>query len=338
MWDKLKDNRIFVGGHRKNGTTVLIALLDGHPDLFIYPYETHFWYSFYPIYAEGNFSVKEKVERITQFLFEDLKEIIQKWLKLDENGLNFSYQELNAKYNEFILKNGNTTKDFFDTMCYLVRELLPCPNYQTHKSIVTKDTMSEIHVNELFKLYPKSTFIHIMRDPRDNCAVIMNGWDKHYKRNYDSKERLFRDAIDRGWLSMRMAIDNQKIYGDEKYLIIKYEDLILNTKATMRKVSKFIGIDFNRLNFDTTFCGIPWEGNSFTNMKYKGVNTSRIGMYRKYLTEDQIKVLEYYFEGEMIHFGYKPDYKRSESVDAVREHYKWFNNNQIYSGKAFRKY
>ena len=86
--------------------------------------------------------------------------------------------------------------------------------------------------DELFKLYPKSKFIHIMRDPRDNCAVIMNGWDKHYKKNYDCKERLFRDAIDRGWLSIRMAIDNQNIYGEDKYLIIKYEDLILDTKET----------------------------------------------------------------------------------------------------------
>ena len=338
MWEEIKKNRIFVGGYRKNGTTLLGAILDGHPDLFVYPYETHFWYSFYPIYAEGNYSIEEKISRVTNFIFGDLKQIIRKWIKLDESDLKFSYETLNTKFTELILKSQKTTKAFFDTLCYVVRELLPCPNYETHKIYVTKDTISELHVNTLFDLYPKAKFIHIMRDPRDTCAVVMNGWDKHYKYQYDSKERLFRDVIDRGWLSMRMGLDNQRVYGEERYLIIRYEDIVLKTEEILEEVVSFIGIDYDKLNIAPTFCGTPWEGNSFTDMKYQGVNTSRIGIFQKGLTEEQVKTLEFYFSEDMSQIGYNLEFERNKTLDAVREHYKWFNNNQLHSGKPYRQY
>ena len=36
-WESIKDNAIFVGGHRKSGTTLISSLLDHHPNLYVYP-------------------------------------------------------------------------------------------------------------------------------------------------------------------------------------------------------------------------------------------------------------------------------------------------------------
>ena len=95
---ELVNNRVFFGGHRKSGTTLPISLLDGHPDLFVYPYETHFWYSFYPLYSGPDIPIEDKNRRILDFIFGDLKQIIHKWMKLDETQLNFSYKELEGRF------------------------------------------------------------------------------------------------------------------------------------------------------------------------------------------------------------------------------------------------
>jgi hypothetical protein len=334
-WTDIKENGIFVGGHRKNGTTLLPAMLDGHPDLFVYPYETHFWFAFYPIYTEGNYTIEEKKERVKDFIFGSLKQTVKKWMKLDEKDLNFSYEKLNEVFDSKITNSSKTAKDFFDAIIFSVREMLPDKNYPTHKMWLEKTTSSDIYINEIFKMYPNSKFIHILRDPRDSWAVIKNGWDKHYKTQYDSIERLFRSVIDRNYLDQRMAIENPQIYGKNKYMVLKYEDLVMEPESTIKDVCSFIGMDYNLVNIEPTFCGIPWEGNSLADIRYKTVATNRIGIYNK-LPMEEIKVLEYYFREYMLKFGYKPMFKQLECVDAVREHYKWFNYNQPYSMKPLR--
>ena len=117
-WDDIKENGIFVGGHRKNGTTLLIAMLDGHPDLFVYPYETHFWYGFYPVYAEGNYLFEQKKQRVKDFVFFSLKQTIKKWMRLEEKDLKISYEELNKIFDERVTNSNKQTKDFFDAIIY----------------------------------------------------------------------------------------------------------------------------------------------------------------------------------------------------------------------------
>ena len=335
-WDKISENCVFIGGHRKNGTTLLPAMLDNHPNLFVYPYETHFWYGFYPMYIEGNYSFKEKKQRVRDYIFFSLKQTIEKWMKLYEKDLKMTYKELYQIFDEKITNSDRTTKDFLNAIIYSAREILPDKNYKTHKMWIEKCTGSDIFANEIFKMYKKAKFIHVLRDPRDNWAVIKAGWDKHYYTQYDSIERLMRSVIDRNYIQQKMAIDNQIIYGKGKYMIIRYEDLIKEPEHTIHDVCQFVDLDYNRVNLEPSFCGILWEGNSLSDIIYKKVSDSRVGIYKK-LPKSEIKLLEYYFRDSMIHFGYTPLFKSKDCVDAVRNHYKWFNYNQQWSMKPLRQ-
>ena len=256
-------------------------------------------------------------------------------MNLKEKDLKISYEELNELFDERVTKSDRTTKDFLDAIIYSAREILPDKNYDTHKIWIEKCTGSDIFANEIFKLYKNAKFIHILRDPRDNWAVIKAGWNKHYHTQYDSIDRLLRSVIDRNYIQQRMAIENQEIYGEDRYMVIKYEDLVIEPEQTIRDVCQFIGLDYDRVNLEPSFCGIPWEGNSLSNIKYKKVSDSRLDIYKK-LPEIEIKLLEYYFRDYMIRFGYTPMFKSKECVDAIREHYKWFNYNQQWSMKPLR--
>jgi len=334
-WNDIRENGIFFGGHRKNGTTLFIALLDNHPKLFVYPYQTHFWYGFYPIFSQKKYTLKEKKERVKSFIFGSLKNTVKIWMKLDEADLNNNYEEMYSLFEKRIDESNGTTKDFFDAILFAVRETLPDKNYETHEKWVEKTTSSEIYANEIFDMYPKAKFIQIMRDPRDCWAVIKNGWDKHYKNQYDSMERLLRSVIDRNYIEHRLCFENRKIYGEERYKVLKYEDLINKPERTLKELADFIGINFDGITMQPSFCGIPWEGNSLSNIKYKTISDERIGIYKK-MPKCEIKTLEYYFGYYMEKLGYELEYDLEDHVEALADHYKWFNFNQQWSMKPLR--
>ncbi|MFW6121219.1 MAG: sulfotransferase family protein, partial [Petrotogales bacterium] len=264
-----------------------------------------------------------------------LRQTIEKWMNLEEKDLRISYEELNEIFDKRVSNSRGTTKDFYDAIIYSAREILPDKNYDTHKMWIEKCTGADIFVNEIFKMYKNTKFIHILRDPRDNWAVIKSGWDKHYHKQYDSMERLMRSVIDRNYIQQKMAIDNQKIYGSDKYMVLKYEDLVTKPKKKIKQVCEFIELDYDKINLQPTFCGIPWKGNSLSDITYNGVNDNRVSIYKK-LPDYDIKLLEYYFRDFMTHFGYEPLFEPTECVDSVREHYKWFNYNQQWSMKPLR--
>lgn len=334
-WNSIKEEGIFIGGHRKNGTTLFLTMLDDHPDLFVYPYQTNFWYGFYPIYAGGNYTYEEKKERVKTFIFGSLKQTIKLWIKNTRlNDYDTISKDLNEIFNNKIDETEGTTKDFFDAILFTVRKVLYNDN-TTHKKWVEKTTSSEIYAREIFNMYPNSKFIQIMRDPRDCWAVIRSGWDKHYNNQYDSMERLLRSVIDRNYIEHRLCFENQEIYGGSKYLVLKYEDLICNTEETLKILTSFIGVKYDELNLQPTLCGVPWEGNSLSDIRYKALSDERIGIYHD-VPKKEIQTLEYYFGEYMQKLGYELKYDLKDHVEAISDHYKWFNYNQQWSMKPPR--
>ena len=320
---------IFIGGHRRTGTTLLASLLDNHTDIWVYPYETHFWYSFYPEYIKKKYTHEDRRKRIL-FIAKDLKQITNKWV-----GKEFDLKRFMGYFDSYMQNHPRNLFGYFYALITSARKI--CLPNEKKRIYITKDTQSEIHANEIFKIFPEAKFINLIRDPRDNFVSVLAGWDKHYKNQYDSKERLLRDFIDRGYLCMDMAKENWIRFGNDKYKNVYYEILAKYPSKVMEELCQWIGVSVDNLKIIPSFCGVEWKGNSFTE-SYKGISKKRIGIYKEILTEYQIKVIEYYFGDLMEYYGYALDYKKEECVDAIREHYKWLNANGFHSGKPYRKY
>jgi hypothetical protein len=60
---------IFIGGHRKCGTTMFLDLLDGHPELCVYPVDLTILYAYFPIYDNENFSTDDRKKRLNTIIF-----------------------------------------------------------------------------------------------------------------------------------------------------------------------------------------------------------------------------------------------------------------------------
>ncbi len=86
-------------------------------------------------------------------------------------------------------------------------------------------------VDQVLDLLPDAKFIHVIRDGRDVVLSLTE------KRKFDLRMAVYR------WLiSVEAGLRNR---GHERYYEVKYEDLILDTENTLRKLMDFLEEDFD---------------------------------------------------------------------------------------------
>jgi hypothetical protein len=93
----------------------------------------------------------------------------------------------------------------------------------------------ERYAPQLFAADPRTKVIHMVRDPRDRYEGSLALWPGGRGRAGGATAR---------WkYSMRLAQRNLRRHSDA-YHIVRYEDLVLHTEATLREVCAFVGEDF----------------------------------------------------------------------------------------------
>jgi hypothetical protein len=312
-------------GHRKTGTTLLSSLLDSHPQLCVFPPDSGFFYGYYPVYDSGEYSDDEKKQRIIDVLFYNFKNDLERWtnLKLD-------HQALAATYLERMRGKECSPERLLSEAIFAFQDTFGDSNASL-KRWVEKTTSTEIYAEEVFQWFPDAKMIHVIRDPRDNFASLKSGWAKRYQKFNDSLERLQQSMIDRGLLGMKLAGLNLERYGEQRYKVILYENLTGNPQEEMENFCKFAEIEFDDILLRPSYFGQPWAGNNFDGLSFDKPSTVNVGRWRERITDHEAALIEFYFENEMMEWGYELAYSTAERIDAAREHYKWYNFAQVYS-------
>jgi hypothetical protein len=331
--DSYIDNPVFLCGHRKAGTTMLVNLLDDVDGLITYPDDSGFFYRYFPRYENNNFTDKEKIKRLSDVIIkEKLTEIIdeidcskdlKKQLIKNQNiffDKMMKYGEVGFSYKDILLHFISSFKEVY----------YPKKNA---KAWVEKTTSTEIYALELSKKFPKAKFIHIIRDPRDNFGSLLSGWDKKYNLVNDSIERLLQSTLDRGLLGMQCAKNNSEILGKERYKVIKFEDITSNTDESMKDIANFIGVAFDNKMLNPTIFGHSWYGNNFSGVKITSPSSFNVSKWKQRIEEHQAKIIEFYFKDIMDYFEYNREFSLEESQLAASEFYKWSNFSSEFSDK-----
>lgn len=109
------------------------------------------------------------------------------------------------------------------------------------KKLVTV-TPSIKNLKYFFRIFPRAHLIVIIRDGRSvvESGVRTFGWD------YGQAMQKWADAA-RTIIQFNSAMKDS----NNKYLIVRYEDLCADTKKTMTKILSFVGLDVKRYDFDT---------------------------------------------------------------------------------------
>lgn len=266
---------VFLCGAMKSGTTLLLELLDGHPELVVLPGDSYF------------------IRRTTKSdppRYEELQEAWDGWVK---RMVNPTGQEpfwiLGSEIDSYI-RFRQYLQYWYDIMpaswrSSIVSVVLSywCANPSrpyTPKKWVEKTPGNEFKVHEILNLFPNSYFIHIIRNPMENMASLK----KLYKtRNWEWHPYDIAAMIHN---SYKLSIDNQKKIGKDRYYVLSYEDLIKDYKAKIYDIASFLQIEWNETLLQPTVNSFPANANSmYKDRQAKGiVKKSKQNKWKKVLS------------------------------------------------------
>lgn len=141
--------------------------------------------------------------------------------------------------------------------------------------------------------------MHLIRDSRNVEASL-------YRRTKVwADEPLYHIGVWRE--SVRLGAANKAQYPD-RYLVIKYEDLILDQENVVKQMCEFLGLEFEAQILE--FEGLEdWSGgnSSFGNISSGEINSETLSRYTKYLPKSRRFLIQWKL-GELIEeMGYAKD-------------------------------
>ena len=202
----------FIVGVGRSGTTMLRLMLDAHPDLAIPP-ETHFVPELIDA-VDGGALPQQAVE---------VMQSVRQWgdLHLEEAEI---LERLEAVED---FNSGNALRAFYTI--YSERQGKPRWGEKT-PAYVRRMRLIE-------GALPEARFIHVIRDGRD---VALSRW----KRTLGEGKRAPADQVAEGWQRRIRRAQNQ---GRRlaHYLELRYEDLVTDTEANLRRICEFIELPWD---------------------------------------------------------------------------------------------
>jgi hypothetical protein len=205
----------FVVGMNRSGTTLLRMMIDAHPELTIPP-ETHFVPSLIKACRGSEATPEGALEALKSH---------REW-----GDFEFSDEEVLGWFRSLDgLRPGDAVRAFFDA--YASRVGKPRWGDKTPKYVMNMPLIQ--------RALPEARFVHVIRDGRDVALSVLDrtvrGIDAaHVAGRWKRKVSKAREVSPR--------LDH--------YLEIRYEDLILDTEPTLRRVTEFIELPWDQAMLD----------------------------------------------------------------------------------------
>jgi hypothetical protein len=199
----------FIVGVPRSGTTLLRLMLDAHPELAIPP-ETHFIPSVIRAVRRGG-----SADRVASLITHH-----RRWADfgLDAGELRDRIRALDP------LEAGPAIRAFYEL--YATGQGKPrwgdkTPGYA-------------VKMRRIQRALPEARFVHVIRDGRDVVA----------SRNRRSRDPLPVDVAARRW-KRRVISTRKRAEGIAHYLEVRYEELVTEPEATLRRVCAHVELPFD---------------------------------------------------------------------------------------------
>ncbi len=261
----------FIVGLPRSGTTLLSVMLGNHPE----------------VYLSGNSVGMALARAYRRFLYRmqerkgSLEEIFQ--LVLED-----SYQKrlLPLFGHEPWLSEQEVLSSFLE------RSVLAFAERQGKRLWGDKTPELNFHLAEIDQLMPSAKFIHLVRDPRSNALSL------HRRQHYD----LVLAA--QYWRELNtLAQAQQHLYGRDRFLPVRYEDLLLNSESVMRRVCAFLHLDFHPAVLQPGEQLSEQEGRAYVK---PSLQKHKVDSWKAALSEKQLFRIEQIVGSSMLAFGYEP--------------------------------
>ncbi|HEV2331257.1 MAG TPA: sulfotransferase [Verrucomicrobiae bacterium] len=284
---------LFIGGAPKSGTTLLISLLDSHPQLVTMPEET--------CYLEDRpkyLGLKDYQSKLRVLLGRlGALEPGAACLGDIRHYANFDHDRFIALAEDFVSRPGMNDSLFLSEV---IRAYGIVAGYDWQNCVcwVEKTPRTETYAGFFDELFPDARLIQIVRDPR---AVFASRKGRVVKENGDYTEA---HRLTRSWNSSALEIPRMR-RDPSRFLVVRYEDLVKNPRAVLETICGFGGFDFDSRMLEPTRGGVNWRGNSNFDQAFNGISAAPAERWKTCLAEDEIWWIELHCRNGMELNGYQ---------------------------------
>lgn len=265
---------IFILGAHKSGTTLLRNLLSGHPDLFVVPFESHF----FPL-SDRNVDYEYRKNTSKGLSLEEIEANYKEWIRtqneaVDPMGDTFVTGKLDTqKFNEtFKLNREDSASARFEKYMNSIHQCLGFGSLSEDKRVVEKSVENAEFAVEISQMFPEARFVHIVRNPYSNFVSL-----RKYKSigvGYPLLNRMMKTFRN----SFHFLSENPK--NIKHYKVVRYEDILTDTETTMMAVADFLKLEFHESLLQPSHLGENWAGNSTTGKSFSGVSAANMDKWK----------------------------------------------------------
>lgn len=263
---------IIVGGCPRSGTTLLRVILDTHPNICCGPESRLF----------------------THHLDEKHRRALARRFDLD-------LERIEAQIDES------------PSLCHFVDAFFSdyCTD-RAKKRWAEKTPRNVLHVGFILKHFPKAKFIHVIRDGRDTAASMRRFSSQKFEDGeHVVKESRRRKSIRkyiRRWVQMtRKGLAHR---GDSRAIEVKYEDLVQDPEANLKKLFGFLGeewdpgvLEHHKVQ-DASRDPTKFPRSALANQP---IFKSSLGKWRKDFDKEDVRIVKKYAGDLLKELGYVKD-------------------------------
>lgn len=268
----------FIVGVGRSGTTLIRLMINNHPNIAI-PYESHFITKYYEkLNSYGDLSDKNNLRKIVSDILAE--EILTKW------DHTFKLENIVDGVKE------STIKGVFDSLY---------KDYAKSKGKIRWGDKSD-YLDRMYlinKIFPEAQFIHIVRDGRDVAGSVL-------KLNWGPNDII---AAAEWWNSyVNLARCMGAIIGDDRYMEVRYEDLVQDSENELKRICSFLGEEFSAemLNYHkSSKSSIPSELNCLHYNTDKPPTASRTYAWKREMSPTDIFLFDSYAKNMLKALGYE---------------------------------
>jgi hypothetical protein len=273
----MKEAPIFITGLHKSGTTLLRSLLDGHPELQVIPFESHF----FPL--AGYWTANEyQYTRPKNFDPQRFIDFVHRSNTLsDKYGDNFAEGLLDEQvFQQHFSPDPSSSKP--DLAREYFKALRLSLFGEQKGRMVEKSIENFEYYHDLKAFFPGAKFIHIIRNPYANLVSLRKF--KSIGTGYPLLSRLLPAMQQQYYHLYRNA-------GCEDYKVVRYEDLVADTESCMKSISTFLELNFSDELLQPTLGGKAWGGNSMQGTQFKKVEARNDESWKAEISAFEIQLL-----------------------------------------------
>jgi hypothetical protein len=298
------DSPVFVVGHRKTGTTLLLDLLDCHPQLVVLPGESNHFLAFLPQFGRlGAERIAAEAQKwwilrlITPSGIPPFWTAGRPW-ELDADP----YELFSCRLLELVAANpGRDPLGMAAVALHVALAESRGVEPGEPSAWVEKTPGQEHCIDRIVGLYPRARFVHLLRDPRSVAAAISR---------HDRATGHETDLLGVGLTvsqSFAAAERNLKRLGEDRYLVLRYEELVSDPEPAMRRAADFVGIEWAGSLLTPTVGGIEATSNSsWPARKVTGrIESRQLELWREELDERSAELVSGITRQAAGRFGYQ---------------------------------